>query len=53
MTRTIMKKVLVIVLCLLGTSLHAQTKTLKVISYNIENGFDFRKDTKRKNNVMH
>ncbi|MEL0186010.1 MAG: helix-turn-helix domain-containing protein [Flavobacteriaceae bacterium] len=47
-----MKKVLVIVLCLLGTGLHAQTKTLKVISYNIWNGFDFRKDIERKNNVI-
>lgn len=47
-----MKKVLVIVLCLLGTGLHAQTKTLKVISYNIWNGFDFRKDVDRKNGVI-
>ena len=52
MTRNFMKKVLVIVLCLLGTGLHAQTKTLKVISYNIWNGFDFRKDIERKNNVI-
>ncbi len=52
MTRNFMKKVLVIVLCLLGTGLHAQTKTLKVISYNIWNGFDFRKDVERKNNVI-
>ena len=52
MTRTIRKKVLVIVLCLLSTGLHAQTKTLKVISYNIWNGFDFRKDIERKNNVI-
>ena len=52
MIRNIMKKVLVIVLCLLSNSLHAQTKTLKVISYNIWNGFDFRKDIDRKNNVI-
>tara|TARA_E500000331_G_C17169956_1_gene675624 strand:+ start:56 stop:991 length:936 start_codon:yes stop_codon:yes gene_type:complete len=48
----IMKKVLIIALCFLATGLHAQTKTLKVISYNIWNGFDFRKDLERKNDVI-
>ena len=47
-----MKKNLIIVLCCLSTGLCAQTETLKVISYNIWNGFDFRKDVERKNNVI-
>jgi len=47
-----MKKVLIIVLCCLSTGLRAQNETLKVISYNIWNGFDFRKVVERKNNVI-
>ena len=52
MTENTIKKVLIITIFILGTDLHAQTKTLKVISYNIWNGFDFRKDIERKNNVI-
>ena len=49
-----MKKVLIIAACLLITGLHGQNEgeKLKVISYNIWNGFDFRKDVERKNNVV-
>ncbi len=47
-----MKKNLIIVLCFLSTGLCAQQDTLKVISYNIWNGFDFRKDVERQNKVI-
>ena len=47
-----MDKVLIIILCCLSIGLRAQNETLKVISYNIWNGFDFRKDVERKNNVI-
>ena len=46
-----MKKTLILFLCFLS-SLHAQDKDLKVITYNIWNGFDFRKDIDRKNGVI-
>ena len=45
---------LILALCLMVFGLNAQDekKPLKVISYNIWNGFDFRKDVERKNNVI-
>ena len=36
----------------MSAGLHAQDKDLKVITYNIWNGFDFRKDVDRKNGVI-
>ena len=36
----------------MNAGLHAQDKDLKVITYNIWNGFDFRKDIDRKNGVI-
>mgnify|MGYP005656563075 FL=1 len=47
-----MKKTLILFLCFLSAGLHAQDKDLKVITYNIWNGFDFRKDVDRKNGVI-
>ena len=47
-----MKKILILFLCFLSAGLHAQDKDLKVITYNIWNGFDFRKDIDRKNGVI-
>ena len=47
-----MKKILILFLCFLNAGLHAQDKDLKVITYNIWNGFDFRKDIDRKNGVI-
>ena len=47
-----MKKTLILFLCFLSAGLHAQDKDLKVITYNIWNGFDFRKDIDRKNGVI-
>ena len=47
-----MKKALILFLCFLSASLCAQDKDLKVITYNIWNGFDFRKDIDRKNGVI-
>ena len=35
-----------------GLNAQDEKKPLKVISYNIWNGFDFRKDVERKNNVI-
>ena len=45
---------LILTLCFVALGLRAQDekKPLKVISYNIWNGFDFRKDVERKNNVI-
>jgi endonuclease/exonuclease/phosphatase family metal-dependent hydrolase len=45
---------LTLTLCFMALGLNAQDekKPLKVISYNIWNGFDFRKDVERKNNVI-
>ena len=44
----------ILTLCfvVLGLSAQDEKKVLKVISYNIWNGFDFRKDVERKNNVI-
>ena len=44
----------ILTLCFVALGLRAQDekKALKVISYNIWNGFDFRKDVERKNNVI-
>lgn len=47
-----MKKILILFLCFLSACLYAQDKDLKVITYNIWNGFDFRKDVDRKNGVI-
>jgi len=47
-----MKKTLILFLCFLSAGLYAQDKDLKVITYNIWNGFDFRKDVDRKNGVI-
>lgn len=47
-----MKKLLIIVLCCLSTGLYAQNDTLRAISYNIWNGFDFRKGAERQNKVI-
>lgn len=47
-----MKKILILFLCFLSAGLYAQDKDLKVITYNIWNGFDFRKDVDRKNGVI-
>ena len=47
-----MKKILILFICFLSACLYAQDKDLKVITYNIWNGFDFRKDVDRKNGVI-
>ena len=47
-----MKKTLILFFCFLSVDLCAQDKDLKVITYNIWNGFDFRKDIDRKNGVI-
>ena len=47
-----MKKTLILFFCFLSVGLCAQDKNLKVITYNIWNGFDFRKDLDRKNGVI-
>ncbi len=47
-----MKKTLILFLCFVSVGLCAQDKGLKVITYNIWNGFDFRKDIDRKNGVI-
>ena len=47
-----MKKTLILFFCFLSVGLCAQDKNLKVITYNIWNGFDFRKDIDRKNGVI-
>jgi len=46
------KKTLILFFCFLSVGLCAQDKDLKVITYNIWNGFDFRKDIDRKNGVI-
>ncbi len=47
-----MKKTLILFLCFLSASLCSQDTDLKVITYNIWNGFDFGKDMDRKNGVI-